>query len=313
VRHPPLLVTSVAAQALRGWVDGSGVRPALRLRARIVLLSGEGHGPAAIGRELGCSTQTVVTWRERFREAGVDGLRDAPRAGRPVSVDSEAVVRATVLAGGAGCPRWSTRSLARHLGISNVSVASVWQRWGVRPGPDGRVQLQLTPVLERLPVSVLGLHVDGALRVAAVLVRDRDEPRTPAPPAGHAAVRSALADLLADATSGPWDRVDGPQLAAFLGGIEEIAVRCGSAEAFPSVRLIVAGPGGQVARWGEDRPAVAVHLVSTPLSWERVVLVACVSAETAGPDGAASVARLRAAMAREPRATGFSWLAPGSG
>jgi hypothetical protein len=176
VRHPPLLVAPPTARVLQNRIDGAHAAPALRLRARIVLLSAGGLGPAAIARELGCSTQTVVTWRERFRARGVDGLDDAPRPGRPVTVDAEAVIRATVLPGPEGRAPWSSRSLARHLGVSNVSVANVWRQWGVRPGPSGRVRLRLDPELDRLPVAVLGLHVGRAVRVAAVLLDDPDEP-----------------------------------------------------------------------------------------------------------------------------------------
>jgi hypothetical protein len=47
-------------------------------RAQIVLLSAAGLGTAAISDELGCSKQTVLTWRERYRTEGMAGLHLAP-------------------------------------------------------------------------------------------------------------------------------------------------------------------------------------------------------------------------------------------
>jgi hypothetical protein len=263
VRHPPLLVAPAVTRVLRARIGATHAAPALRLRARIVLLSADGLGPAAIARELGCSTQTVVTWRERFRAGGLDGLGDAPRSGRPVTVDAEAVIRATVLPGTAGRPSWSSRSLARHLGVSNVTVANVWRRWGVRPGPSGRVALRLAPELDRLPVALLGLHVDRAVRIAAVLVDDHDGPPPPADD------RCAHVDRPLTAPAGPGAQ----QLGRFLDEVGVAAARIGSGAGPAPVRLIVEGADEPVRRWAREHPATAVHLVPPPLSWERVVLV----------------------------------------
>ena len=49
-------------------------------RARIVLLSADGHGTAAIMRQVGVAKTAVWRWQERFMRAGVDGLlRDKTR------------------------------------------------------------------------------------------------------------------------------------------------------------------------------------------------------------------------------------------
>ncbi|MBA3427147.1 MAG: helix-turn-helix domain-containing protein [Actinobacteria bacterium] len=53
------------------------------LRAKIVLLAGEGTTNAEIARRLDCSLRTVSLWRKRFFEQRLDGLRDRPRPGRP--------------------------------------------------------------------------------------------------------------------------------------------------------------------------------------------------------------------------------------
>src|SRR5215467_6235651 len=55
----------------------------LVLRARIVLAAAGGAANAEVARRLGCSVATVRTWRGRFAVAGVPGLFDKPRSGRP--------------------------------------------------------------------------------------------------------------------------------------------------------------------------------------------------------------------------------------
>lgn len=53
------------------------------LRARIVLAAADGEENASIAEELEVALNTVIKWRKRFFEEGMDGLADRRRAGRP--------------------------------------------------------------------------------------------------------------------------------------------------------------------------------------------------------------------------------------
>lgn len=58
----------------------------LAVRARIVVACAEPEPDAVqerVAAELGVTAETVGKWCRRFREAGVDGLADSPREGRP--------------------------------------------------------------------------------------------------------------------------------------------------------------------------------------------------------------------------------------
>ena len=66
-------------------------------RARIVWLSAQGQSVAAIAAALGCSAETVRRRLRRFEAAGLDGLDDAARSGRPPTY-SAAEVGAVVAA-----------------------------------------------------------------------------------------------------------------------------------------------------------------------------------------------------------------------
>ena len=52
-------------------------------RAQIVWRAHRGERAPAIARALGITEATVRRWLKRFTAAGVDGLTDAPRSGRP--------------------------------------------------------------------------------------------------------------------------------------------------------------------------------------------------------------------------------------
>ena len=55
------------------------------LRARIVLGAADGDENATIAERLGVALNTVIKWRKRFFEEGMDGLADRKRSGRPRS------------------------------------------------------------------------------------------------------------------------------------------------------------------------------------------------------------------------------------
>ena len=70
-------------------------------RARIVLMTADGHGTTAIMRRAGVAKTAVWRWQERFMQAGVDGLlRDKTRPARisPLSPDMVKQVIAFTLA-----------------------------------------------------------------------------------------------------------------------------------------------------------------------------------------------------------------------
>jgi transposase len=53
------------------------------VRARIVLAAADGEENVTIAERLGVAPHTVIKWRKRFFEEGMDGLADRKRSGRP--------------------------------------------------------------------------------------------------------------------------------------------------------------------------------------------------------------------------------------
>src|SRR5881392_2410689 len=80
----PLVLTAEDRAELVRWSQGSS--PMLAERARIVLACAEpGSGVARVAAELGSTKMTVRKWRRRFTEAGLAGLADHDRPGRPMA------------------------------------------------------------------------------------------------------------------------------------------------------------------------------------------------------------------------------------
>jgi len=142
-------------------------------RARIVLACLEGKEIRQVAREKGASIPTVSKWRSRFARAGIAGLKDGARSGKPPTYD--AGFRNRVLAlleqpPPAGQAQWDGPAVAKRLG---ASVHAVWRllrregiylerlrTWCVSTDPEFAVKaaevvgLYLNPPLNALVLSV---------------------------------------------------------------------------------------------------------------------------------------------------------------
>jgi transposase len=106
-----------------------------------VLLAADGLSNNEVAAKVGCNQATVVKWRKRFIERGLDGLPDDPRPGAPRSItddDVEAVIVRTLEDRPADATHWSTRDLAAKAGMSPSSVGRIWRAFGLKPCPGPR-------------------------------------------------------------------------------------------------------------------------------------------------------------------------------
>ncbi len=97
-------------------------------RARIVLLAAQGRSTRSIAHEVGVQPRIVSTWRHRFADHGLEGLKDKPRPGKKPIYGKETNKRILALLDEpipAGFGRWSGPLLADALG--DVDVQYVWR------------------------------------------------------------------------------------------------------------------------------------------------------------------------------------------
>lgn len=108
----------------------------LVIRARIVLLAGEGKANNAIAKELRVNRKTAILWRNRFEKFGVDGLKDGTRPGRkPRMKESivQRVIEITLHEKPKAATHWSNRMMAKEVGISKMAVQRIWHTHQLKP------------------------------------------------------------------------------------------------------------------------------------------------------------------------------------
>ena len=128
------------------------------VRARIVLRAAEGATNTEIAAEAGVSLPTVGLWRRSFSERGLDGLRDAPRSGRPREIDDDEVQRVlamTLESPPDGSTQWSVRRLAAATGLSATTVHRIWREHKLKPHQVRSFKFSRDPQLAEKIVDVV--------------------------------------------------------------------------------------------------------------------------------------------------------------
>lgn len=145
-------------------------------KARLLLLLAEDQSYTEIQRLLGCSSAYISRWKKRFESEGLAGLRGRYK-GKEATVLTPAL-EARVLAKTRqrptdGSTHWSTRKLAKELGIRHQIVATVWTRAGLKPHRMERYMASDDPEFEAKAADVIGLYLDPPQHAAVFCVDEK--------------------------------------------------------------------------------------------------------------------------------------------
>ena len=158
---------------------GRSVPVRVSVRSRIVLLAAEGRQNKQIGEQLGISTRMVALWRRRFLLRGVEGLlKDAPRPGRTPSIEAaiiDTVIEKTTQSTPANATHWSTRSMAREVGISEASVRRIWHSHGLKPHLVATFKVSRDPEFAGKLEAIVGLYLNPPEHALVLCVDEKSE------------------------------------------------------------------------------------------------------------------------------------------
>ena len=175
-------VTPEESRRLLTWSRGRSTPHRLVDRARIVLAAAEGKTNDQIAEELHLHRRTVGLWRRRFvllRLAGI--AQDAPRTGRRPRLDSatvEGIVAKTLHTKPRGETHWSTRSLAREVGLHHTTIHRIWRLHGIKPHLTQSFKLSKDKRFEEKLVDAVGLYRNPPTR--SVIFSVDEKPQTQA-------------------------------------------------------------------------------------------------------------------------------------
>ena len=169
-------------EELERWARSRVGERRLVERARIVLLAGEGRPAGAIAERVGCAERTVKLWRSRYERDGLDGLRDRPKTGRPLTHGSE--VRAKLIALACTRPpdsaegvrreRWTHAELAEQVGMSQSQAHAILRAADIRPHlTEYLVMSELGADFDAQAAEVCGLYLDPPANAIVVSIDEK--------------------------------------------------------------------------------------------------------------------------------------------
>src|SRR6187200_3323690 len=132
----PIELTEAEREQLESWSRRSTTAQALAQRSRIVLLVADGLRTGEIADRLGVHRNTVAKWRRRFEGERLDGLVDEPRPGQPRTITDakvDEVITKTLESAPKDATHWSTRSMAKEVGLNQTAVHRIWKAFGLQP------------------------------------------------------------------------------------------------------------------------------------------------------------------------------------
>jgi transposase len=174
-----LELTEVERETLQGWTRRGKTAQALAVRARIVLACAGGLSNSDVSRRIGVSLPTVGKWRARFVADRLDGLGDEPRPGAPRKITDAQVemviVRTLEEAPDNHDSQWSTRSMARAVGLNQTAVSRIWRAFGLKPHLVDTWKLSTDPLFIDKVRDVVGLYLDPPDKAMVLAVDEKSQ------------------------------------------------------------------------------------------------------------------------------------------
>lgn len=336
----PITLTDDERAKLTDWANRPTSAQRLATRARIVLRAADGWTNTAVAARLYVTPPTVRKWRERFAARRLEGLTDDPRPGAPRTVTDaqvEAAVTRTLEATPKDATHWSTRTLARDLGLSQTAVGRIWRAFGLKPHLHRTFKLSADPFFVEKVRDVVGLYlapperaivrcVDEKSQVQALDRTQPTQPLLPGRPAkgthdytrhGTTSLFAAL-DVATGAVIGECHRRHRHQeFAAFLDHLDATVVRA----AGTAIHVVMDNYGTHkhpaVREWFVRHPEFVPHFTPTSSSWLNQVerFFAAITEKRIRRGSFRSVGELEAAIAdylrtHNERPKPFVWTKP---
>lgn len=172
-------LSELEQEKLQRWTVAHGTPQQVALRCRIVLAAASGESDVSIAKRLAVNRHTVILWRKRFVNEGLDGLWDiAPGRGRKPTYQIDkiaAIVDATLQTKPAGMTHWSCRTMAESQGVSKSTVNNIWRAHNLQPHRTETFKLSRDPKFLEKMTDVVGLYLNPPQQAIVLCVDEKSQ------------------------------------------------------------------------------------------------------------------------------------------
>ena len=148
-------------------------------RAKALLLAADGVATTRIAERSGVTAVTVRAWRNRFAEEGLAKLGEVRKGRGPKpSIPAEKIeeiVWATLHSKPKGETHWSTRSMAKHAGVSRNTVQRIWTARGLKPHLVDTFKISTDPAFEDKLTDVVGVYLNPPEQAVVLCMDEKSQ------------------------------------------------------------------------------------------------------------------------------------------
>lgn len=177
-RLVPLTLTGEEREALTRLSRRRKTSQQLAKRSRAILLCAEGLANREVAGRVGVHEATVCAWRQRFLDRRLDALHDEPRPGAPRKVSDEEVERIVTLtleSTPSDSTHWSTRDLAKKIGVSQSTVSRIWRAFNLQPHRVKTFRLSNDPLFVEKVRDIVGLYMNPPTHAIVLCVDEKSQ------------------------------------------------------------------------------------------------------------------------------------------
>jgi len=176
---PALALSIRDREEIDRWLQAHGTPQQVALRSRIILAAAEGQSDCAVARNLEINRKTVILWRARFAQDGIDSLWEvAPGRGRKPTFGPEkikSIVDETLQTKPNGMTHWSCRLMAKNQEVSKSTVSNIWRSHNLKPHRVKNFKLSRDiRFLEKL-TDVVGLYLNPPQQALVLCIDEKSQ------------------------------------------------------------------------------------------------------------------------------------------
>jgi transposase len=154
----------------------------------------EGKTWVEIGEALVCSPDYIRRWKRRFEAERIAGLCSQYPGGKikvlTPKMEAKILTWTTKRKPSDGSTHWTTRKLAKELGVSHMVIARAWRKLDLKPQRMERYLKSNDPDFEKKAADIIGLYLNPPQHAAvfsvdeksAIQALDRRDPVLPLSP-----------------------------------------------------------------------------------------------------------------------------------
>ena len=144
-----------------------------------MLAAAEGQSDSAVARDLEINRKTVILWRSRFAQEGIDSLWEvASGRGRKPTFGAEkikTIVDATLQTKPKGMTHWSCRLMAKNQQVSKSTISNIWRSHNLKPHRVKNFKLSRdVRFLEKL-TDVVGLYLNPPQQALVLCIDEKSQ------------------------------------------------------------------------------------------------------------------------------------------